>query len=80
MIFCEKNHRFSRGSMSSPIHHYFYQSDEYPICEKERIQKMAMRWSNKHMDNQEKHSEKDEDKIEIMNEMLEKLKEKYNKH
>lgn len=63
-----------------PIHHYFYQSDECPICEKERIQKMAMRWSNKHMDNQEKHSEKDEGKIEIMDEMLEKLKEKYNKH
>ena len=63
-----------------PIHHYFYQSDECPICKKERILKMAMRWSSNHMDNQGKHSEKDEDKIEIMDEMLEKLKEKYNKH
>ena len=63
-----------------PIHHYFYQSDECPICKKERIQKMAMRWSSKHMNNQEKHSEKDKDKIEIMDEMLEKLKEKYKKH
>ena len=39
-----------------------------------------MRWSNKHMDNQEKHLGKDESKVEIMDEMLEKLKEKYNKH
>ena len=39
-----------------------------------------MRWSSKHMDNQEKHSEKDEDKVEIMDEMLEKLKGKYKKH
>ena len=41
---------------------------------------MAMRWSSKHMDNQEKHLGKDEGKVETMNEMLEKLKEKYKKH
>lgn len=63
-----------------PIHYYFYESNECPICEKERIQKMAMRWPSKHMGTQEKHLEEDESKVETMNEMLEKLKEKYKKH
>lgn len=61
------------------IHRYYYNGNECPICMQERVQKMALRWAEKKVDIQKKRLE-DKGKHKSMDEMLEKLKQKFNSH
>lgn len=61
------------------IHRYCYEGNECPLCMQERAQKMALRWVENNMGIPKKIFENDS-KQESMDEMLEKLKEKFNKH
>lgn len=63
-----------------PIHYYYYEGDKCPICEQERAQKMALRWVEKNMGVPKELFEEKKETTETMDEMLNKLKEKYNKH
>lgn len=55
-----------------PIHHFFYSDVECPICLKERTQKL----SDKYLSTNKKHTN---GKSDISENMLLKLKEKFNK-
>ena len=61
-----------------PIHRYCYVGIECPICGQERIQKMALRWASTNMGVQRKRVREKKHKSENMDEMLDKLKQKFN--
>lgn len=59
------------------VHSYYYTGNECPICMQERSQKMALRWVEKNIDIPKKHIENNKVSAS-MDDMLEKLKEKFN--
>lgn len=61
-----------------PIHRYCYVGSECPICGQERIQKMASHWVSVNMGSPRKMVEEKKNKSDNMDEMLEKLKAKFN--